>query len=259
MTGKISALIFTLLLTVPIQARSQDCASLFNQPDDSPLNTVPGWTNEEKESALDIMLAGSQMISRTVSHGRRFIAPATLPDSEISSLAESNFQKTARYVLDHLDELTIDKKTAIELNRMLTEGLVPENVRGDPFYRIFGSYIDQTDVFVGGDPAHFYKWLDSDAANELRLLDPVAFAEVLHNNIVALDSFPDGNGRLSRIFADLALMKSGLAPAYYTDMQDYFNRGDARSPVDRAARKAYFREIVEKGQRALAARHRKAA
>ena len=213
------------------------------------------FTAKNKKIALHIMEDGSEKVSRTVSLGRRFIAPNKIADKQISSIAEKNFQTTAKYVLDHIDELEINKNTAIKLNKMLTKNLVDKEIQGDYLFRTNATYAHESDSFVAGDPERFYKWLDSRAAKKIQEKDPIAFAEIIHNNIASLDSFPDGNGRLSRLLADLALMKAGYAPAYYTDMIDYFTRGTPRGvqnsgvpAASREARKKYFREIVEKGQ-----------
>ena len=206
------------------------------------------WTEEKKELAFYIMQTGSENASRTVAQGRRFLAPETIPDGQISEIADRNFQATLEYVLEHINEIEINKNTAIKLNRMLTQDLVPIKIQGDYLYRTRGTYINQTDKFVRKSPEIFYNWLSSDAAQRLHAQDPISFAEILHNNIAALDSFPDGNGRLSRLLADIALMKKGLAPAFYTDMSEYFKRGNARSPVSRSERIEYFKEIVERGR-----------
>jgi hypothetical protein len=209
------------------------------------------WTADNRKRAVDIMVVGSLNVSRTKVVGRRFIAPPSIKDGEIAEIAERNFRKAADYMFDHLDELEINLATAAAFNRILTTDLVPKNDWGQFDYRTGGPYVNQTDPFVKGRPQNLYAWLESPAAKDLAQHDPVALAEIVHNSIAALDSFPDGNGRLSRLFADFVLIKRGMAPAFYTDMKRYFDVGNARSPVSRAVRQDYFREIVERGQRAL--------
>jgi hypothetical protein len=160
------------------------------------------------------------------------MAPDSVKDSAVPEIAEENFRAAAQWVLDHVDA-PLNLKTATLLNKMLTKGLVPENVRGQYDYR--------------RNPTLFYKWLDSPQAATLRLHDPVAFAEQIHNQIATYDAFPDGNGRTSRLMADLALLKSGHAPAFYTDMKDYFQRGAPRQPATRETQVPYFREIAARG------------
>jgi NAD(P)-dependent dehydrogenase (short-subunit alcohol dehydrogenase family) len=209
------------------------------------------WDQDKKERALKVMLRGSAQVSRTV----------VISGKEVADLAEKNYQNAARYVIEHFEALPINRDTAVYLNRMLTEGLVHGRIRGNPNARLFSQDAHLADKFVGRLPEGFYQWLDTEDAKKVFENDPVRFAEILHHNIGALDSFFDGNGRLSRLFADLALLKSGRAPAYYTEILDYFKRGVPRAAksyarynrpaVKREKRIEYFREIQERGQRAL--------
>lgn len=212
-----------------------DAANLFHRPKNAKL-------------ALKIMMDGSLNVSRTKVVGRRFIAPAEVADSQIAVIAESNFKKAAEFVIKNFETLGLNLETAVTLNKILTEGLVPEINRGKYDYRVHGSYVGEIDSAIGRSPRDFYiTWLNSREAKLLFKKSPIEFAEIVHNSVMSLDSFPDGNGRLSRLFADLALIKSNLAPAYYTSMTDYFERGNSRSEVNREVRKNYFYEIVIKG------------
>ena len=73
----------------------------------------------------------------------------------------------------------------------------------------------------------------------------------MHHDFSNLDAFPDGNGRTARLLADLVLLKAGHAPAYYTDIADYFARGSITAQGSRASVQRYFHEIVERGDRAM--------
>lgn len=201
-----------------------------------------------KEAALEIMMEGSLSLSRTKSTGRRFMAPDSVTDEQISKIAEVNFRRAARFILENFENLEMNLQTAVTINKILTKELVPEEVRGRFDYRAYGDS-PEIDKNIGQLPKDFYvTWLSSPAAKLMFKTSPVEFAEVVHNTVVALDSFTDGNGRLSRLLADLALIKSGLAPADYTSMQDYFDRGNTRSGVAREVRKQYFKEVVRRGQ-----------
>ncbi|HEY8278222.1 MAG TPA: Fic family protein, partial [Bdellovibrionota bacterium] len=165
-------------------------------------------------------------------------------------------RETAEYLANNVELLPLNRETAIKLNRMLTKGLVPENERGNYLFRTgprVGGTLEQTDEFVAGEPERFYKWLESEPAKVMGRKDPVALAEIIHNNLAALDSFPDGNGRLSRLMSDLALMKSGHPPAKYTEQADYFARGNPRAAVPREIRQQYYKEIVESGDESFRA------
>lgn len=204
------------------------------------------------ETALKIMMEGSLNVSRTKVLGRRFIAPTEIKDDQIAVIAEANFDTAARFVLKNFDSLEINLETAVILNKILTKGLVPENKRGQYDYRVGGTYVHQIDPSIGYHPRDFYiTWLNSPSAKSLYESSPIEFAEIIHNTVMSLDSFPDGNGRLSRLFADLALIKKNISPAYYTSMKDYFERGNSRSDVPRSVRQSYFYEIVIRGMSLL--------
>lgn len=209
------------------------------------------WSAKKKELAFNIMVSSSGKISRTVVLGRRFMAPLSIKNKNISVIAADNFRKAANYILENLENLKINKETAIKINKILTNGLVPNKIRGNYLFRLNGTHISQTESFIEGHPIKFYNWLESDRGRKMFNEDAVRFAEIIHNSITALDSFPDGNGRLARLFSDLALMKSGRAPALYSDMDDYFKRGNARSEVSRNARLNYYQEIAKRGQKVL--------
>ncbi|MBI3554333.1 MAG: hypothetical protein HY077_17690 [Elusimicrobia bacterium] len=202
--------------------------------DGAPMMRNPQW----RSVALAIMAAGSFNLSRTNVVGRKWFAPEALSTHQVRVKAETNFRKAALLVVDHARELPLSRGTAVRLNKILTEGLVPEEIRGDPDYH--------TDTHV------FYKWLESEEAKTLAGADPKEFAQQLHYKMSRLDSFPDGNGRLARLMADLSLIQNGYAPVYYSDMADYFARGNHRSKVSPEVRRNYFREMLEAGQRAIA-------
>jgi hypothetical protein len=189
-----------------------------------------------RAAALSVMLAGSLNTSRTAVMGRRYFADPGHTNATVQQLAEDNYRKAAEYVLDHYADLPLNRATSVKLNMMLTEGLVPEDIRGNPDYH--------------RDTRPFYEWMANDAEAKGRE-DPLELAQYLHFNLSRLDSFPDGNGRNARLMADLALLKHGLPPAFYTDMKDYFARGNHRAKVSPEVRRAYFRDAVERGRRAL--------
>lgn len=194
----------------------------------------PRW----RSVALAIMAAGSLNLSRSATVGRKWFAPEQMTNQEVAAKSESNFRKAAILVVDHAKDLPINQETAVTLNKILTEGLVPAEIHGNPHFH--------TDTYV------FYSWLESAETQKLAHDNPVEMANLLHYKMSRLDSFPDGNGRLARLMADIALIKGGYAPVFYSDMKDYFERGNHRSKVSPETRRAYFKEMVERGQAAMA-------
>ncbi|MBI4423822.1 MAG: Fic family protein [Elusimicrobia bacterium] len=181
---------------------------------------------------LAIMEAGSLRLSRTVVAGRRFMAPAQTED--VSRVAADNFRAAARWVLGAARALPLGRDTVVQVNRLVTRGLVPEPLRGDAAFN--------------GDASDFLAWLESPQARELAAADPVALAELVHHDLSALDAFPDGNGRTARLAADYVLLRAGCAPALYTELEDYFARGNSRAEASRETQIAYFREAVARGK-----------
>ncbi len=248
---KLFLILFSVLLgALPSNvSAAPSCSSVFAQ---TQLQTNRFHQKSEREKALKIILDGSLNVSRTKVLSRRFMAPESLKEQQISELAEVNFKRAAEYMLENFEHLEVNLATAEVLNKIITKGLVRDAVLGKYDYRPSTVYAHEIDSpHIRGFPAGFYPWLESAATQTMIKKYPVEMAETLHNDMMALDSFPDGNGRTSRLLADLVLIKSGLAPAYYTPMKDYFARGTVRANVAREVRKAYFQEIVERGQAAM--------
>ncbi len=210
----------------------------------------PVHTPMEKEVAKDLILLGSLNVSRTKVQGANLLV-TTLKGQQVTDLAEKNFSQAIDYILENYQDLPINLTTAQEINKILTKGLVPENDLGNPLYRPDGIQPQELDFFIGSQPKDFYQWMESEAARKLIKDNPVLLAEIMHNTLAANDAFPDGNGRTSRLMADLVLLKAGYAPAKYTNMDDYFAHGNSRAAVTRFFRKIYFDEIVRDGQEHL--------
>jgi len=74
----------------------------------------------------------------------------------------------------------------------------------------------------GGDPRHqFLDWFNGSA-----LIDPVLKAALAHLWFVTVHPFDDGNGRIARAIADLALARSERSPKrfYASDFPRGFER-----------------------------------
>jgi Fic family protein len=207
-------------------------------------------TPMEKEVAKDLILLGSLNVSRTKVQGANLLV-TTLKDQQVTDLAERNFSEAIDYILENYQDLPINLNTAQEINKILTSELVPEKDLGNPLFRPSGIQPQEVDFFIGSEPKDFYKWMESEAAQKLMEDNPILLAEIMHNTFAANDAFPDGNGRTSRLMADLVLLKAGYAPAKYTSMDDYFAHGNSRAAVTRFFRKIYFDEIVRDGQEHL--------
>lgn len=238
-----SLAVLVLSLGVSQALASPTCESIFTHTASSPRY----HSKRFHDVAFKIMLDGSLNVSRTKVLSRRFMAPKSMGKDQISKIAEDNFKIAAEYVLLNYENLPLNLETAVFLNRILTKGLVAENIRGKYNYRPTVKK-EEMDAFIGTTAEDFYvHWLNSSVAQTMLHTSPLKLAEIVHNTIICLDSFPDGNGRLSRLLADLVLLKGKLAPAYYTSMKDYFARGTPHAGVHREPRQEYFYEITRKG------------
>lgn len=218
----------------------------FVQAKDCKSYLVKVLSSQQKSMYLNQMLRGSLNLSRTKVQFKRSLTPKDIWFFQIPFIATRNYKRAGEYILDHHNVLPLNLQTAVFLNKLLTQDLVPVDIIGDPNYRLNSEAINEAAPFNLGVPTGFYDWLESIEAKNLGEVDPIALAEIVHNHISALDSFPDGNGRLARLFADLVLLKAGLAPAQYTSLGDYFIRGNPRSKASRSARKQYFNDAMAK-------------
>lgn len=111
---------------------------------------------------------------------------------------------------------------------------------GGPMQVISGAYGRERIHFsappadrVPGEMARFLDWL-----NTPRDMDPVIKAAVAHFWFVTIHPFEDGNGRIARAIADLALARSEGTPHRYYSMSAQIQR----------ERKAYY-DLLEKTQK----------
>lgn len=113
---------------------------------------------------------------------------------------------------DHLYSIAKDKpitaEDILELHRLFYSDIDPENAGKWRKVRVFIS--GSRRVLPGPEKvpeliAGFVKWM---ADNEGKL-HPVEFAALVHQKFVYIHPFVDGNGRVSRLLMNLALMRSG--------------------------------------------------
>lgn len=129
---------------------------------------------------------------------------------------------TTRADLNEAEQANIDDVMAWAARRrdpeLLTEGFVFKLHR-----RMFGDVwswagsIRKTGKNIGIDPAHISVQLGGLLRDARYWLDQESFpadeiAVRLHHGLVAIDPFPNGNGRHARLMADLLIVQLGGAP-----------------------------------------------
>jgi hypothetical protein len=215
------------------------------------------------------ILARSKMVSRTASGSA---TPAhslllyELDPAVALTRANSNHDATVEWILEYIGNFEIDLNTTARINGKLVHLMVLPNYinritrRQSPRRLILPQQMDEDfldDLTVY--PYKFYDWLESPETKTMAKSDPVALAEILHNNISALDSFADGNGRTARLMAAIVLMQAGFAPPLYTEEADYLRNATPVSDLPgtelqrREHRRNYFLQAVARGQRAMEA------
>lgn len=244
------SLLFNLLVWTPvfIQAAQETCLSYLSaggSVDDSlsilkpysTLHSADHTLTRLQAKQLKLMLLGLNNTSRSV----RF-SPLNFLGFGPNSMVTTNFKNAAIYVLSHSRDLSLDLKTSVKLNEMLTQDLVDPKFMGDINFR------PHSKTRLKATPFHlypqaFYHWLETPEAQRLLKSDPIRLAELAHHTISALDSFPDGNGRLARMFSDLILLKAGLNPAYYPSQSEYFTWNAASGASRDQQLEAYIKSV----------------
>ena len=72
--------------------------------------------------------------------------------------------------------------------------------------------------------AEFLDWLNSDNIKEI---NPVVLAGIVHYEIARIHPFIDGNGRIARLMASLILYKSGFDHRRFFALDDYYDENRA--------------------------------
>lgn len=109
----------------------------------------------------------------------------------------------------------------------------PMTVVSGPMGRERVHYVAPEAARLDGEMAAFLEWFNTEAAN-----DPVLRAGLAHLWFVTIHPFDDGNGRIARAIADMALARSENSPQRFYSM----------SAQIRQERAAYY-GILEKTQR----------
>lgn len=145
-------------------------------------------------------------------------------------------------ILEHIREVAkqteiFSQQTILELHRRLLAG-VDDSIAGK--YRTgqvrVSDYLPPEAWQVPSLMADFIEWLNVPIPQGL---SPIIYAGIAHYQLVAIHSFRDGNGRTSRAFITLYLMKNGYDITGSFALESYYNRErknyyNALSTADRA-------------------------
>lgn len=92
----------------------------------------------------------------------------------------------------------------------------------------------------------FVEWLNSSSVKDIH---PVLVAGIVHYVLVAIHSFVEGNGRTSRAFATLVLMREGYDIKRLFSLEEHFDKDlrgyyEALSVVDQSAQEINERDLT---------------
>jgi Fic family protein len=92
----------------------------------------------------------------------------------------------------------------------------------------------------------FFEWLNSDEAREIH---PILRAGIVHYVLVTIHPFVEGNGRVSRAFASLILLKEGYDIKRFFALEEYFDQDPAEyyqafAKVDRQSKNIAARDLT---------------
>ncbi len=197
---------------------------------------VPAWEAKFREEA----------IIRTVHHGTHIegnpleqkVVAQVLEGKKVSA-RERDIQEVLNYreVLKYLDKIReepITEKILLGIHKLTTKKILIKEQSGK--YRMVNvrvtnlatgetSYLPPTPSQVSNLVRDFFFWLNRLQANEVH---PVLKAAITHYILVAIHPFVDGNGRVARALATLALFKEGYDIKKFFSIEEYFDRDAGR-------------------------------
>lgn len=145
-----------------------------------------------------------------------------------------NYLRVLKYIEKIVEKKRlITEKVLLKIHRLVTNKTLPENQSG--YYRKGPIYVvrqrislpDEI-VYTGPDAKDvprlcrdLIKWLKE---GETQNINPVIAAGIIHQEIVAIHPFQDGNGRTARAMATLVLYQRGYDFRRLFALEDYYNK-----------------------------------
>lgn len=145
-----------------------------------------------------------------------------------------NYLKALKYIEDVVaKKQPITEKTFLRIHRLVTDKTLPTDRSGE--YRTSPVYVVRRQLGLGdqvvytGPLAKAVPQLSTDllawlTQSELSRINPVIVAGIIHQEIVAIHPFADGNGRTARAMATLVLYQRGYDFRRLFALEDYYNR-----------------------------------
>ncbi len=114
-----------------------------------------------------------------------------------------NMKACIDFLFDYRGE--IDERMVLKLHGIEMGGVLPDAGKYRSVNVRLGNYIPPAHTEVPEKMANFFKWYQ----NALKTLHPFELAALAHLKFVKVHPFRDGNGRMSRLLMNFALLRNG--------------------------------------------------
>lgn len=137
-----------------------------------------------------------------------------------------NHQEAIAYIKQLMEKNNILKeREVLSIHNLILRGIQPEDAGRYRKVQVIikgSSYMPQQPYMVAKNMEDFYNWYETHKSN----LHPVILAAEMHERLVTIHPFIDGNGRTSRLVMNLILLQHGYVIAnikgdYESRMQYY--------------------------------------
>ena len=196
---------------------------------------VPAWEAKFRKEAME----------RTVHHGTH-LEGNPLDEEEVRDVLDGqdivardrdiqeiiNYRNVLKFIEGTDSQITIE--TILEIHRLTTERILPEDVAGTFRIRQVVVKNSKTGVISYAPPPaaelpylveDLVDWINSD---ESKSLHPVVKAGIIHYELARIHPFTDGNGRVARALASLSMFLDNYDIRKFFSLEEYFDE----NPMD---------------------------
>jgi Fic family protein len=138
-----------------------------------------------------------------------------------------NHQEAIAYIKHLMDKnTTLNEREVLSIHNLILRGINPEDAGRYRRVQVMikgSSFMPPQPFMVSKEMEDFFIWYETNKNN----LHPIILAAELHERLVTIHPFIDGNGRTSRLLMNLILLQNGYAIANikgdYDSRMHYYN------------------------------------
>ena len=138
-----------------------------------------------------------------------------------------NHQEAIAYIKHLIDKnTTLNEREVLSVHNLILRGINPEDAGRYRRVQVMikgSSYMPPQPFMVSKEMEDFFIWFETNKNN----LHPIVLAAELHERLVTIHPFIDGNGRTSRLIMNLILLQNGYVIANikgdYDSRMQYYN------------------------------------